>query len=123
MAICLLVEDSKTQRNFLKKIAESCDLEVIEAEDGTVGIESCEDNMPDVILLDMNMPSMGGIEFLHALAKIPKEVEPYIIVCSATMNKNEIISAKQNGANEYYQKSMDLDELRQKIMNAPIMKN
>ena len=122
MAVCLLVEDSKTQRNFMKKIAESCDLDVIEAVDGIAGIEACEENIPDIILLDMNMPSMGGIEFLTALKQIPKDITPHIIICSATINKEDIISAKQNGANEYYQKSMDLDELRKKIMNAPILK-
>ena len=119
MKTCLLVEDSTTQRNIMKKLAESCGLEVIEANDGLQGIELCENSIPDLIILDMNMPNMGGLDFLKALSEMPKDFSPHIIVCSSTVNTDDIVKAVKFGADEYHCKSINIDNLRQKIMQTP----
>ncbi len=66
MKSCLIVDDSKLVRMMARKIVEDLNFTVEEAEDGQVALDRCLINMPDVILLDWNMPVMNGIEFLRA---------------------------------------------------------
>jgi len=115
MALCLLVDDSSTQRKIMCKLAQGCGLEIEEAENGLKAVEFCENTMPDMIILDMNMPEMDGIGFLNALDDIPKDFSPHIIVCSADIDTDLIVKAVKAGADEYHCKSMDINNLRQKI--------
>jgi two-component system chemotaxis response regulator CheY len=67
MKTCLVVDNSKVVRMVARKILEELGFEVIEAEDGQVALDKSMESMPDVVLLDWNMPVMSGIEYLRAL--------------------------------------------------------
>ncbi len=118
MTVCLVVDDSTTQRKLMKKIAESCGVDVTEAKNGLDALKQCEENVPDIIILDINMPGMSGLEFLNSLREMPKEYSPYIIVCSANINTDDIVAAVKAGADAYHCKSTDIDNLRSKIKEA-----
>ena len=66
MRTCLVVDDSRVIRKVSRHILESLDFTVEEAENGQLGLDKCAEAMPDVILLDWNMPVMSGMEFLGA---------------------------------------------------------
>src|SRR6476469_6999356 len=67
MRSCLIVDDSKVIRKVARHILETLDFTVDEAEDGRQALDRVEASLPDVILLDWNMPVMSGMEFLRAL--------------------------------------------------------
>jgi two-component system, chemotaxis family, chemotaxis protein CheY len=67
MPTCLIVDDSSVVRKVARRILEDIDYTVDEAEDGQEAMDKCRLDMPDAILLDWNMPIMGGLEFLKLL--------------------------------------------------------
>ena len=72
MKSCLVVDDSKVIRKVARHILETLNFAVEEAEDGQEALSRCEEKMPDVVLLDWNMPVMGGMEFLRTLRHSPR---------------------------------------------------
>ena len=68
MKSCLIVDDSKVIRKVARHILETLEFEVEEAGDGQESLTRCEAKMPDVVLLDWNMPVMSGMEFLSCFA-------------------------------------------------------
>lgn len=67
MKTCLVVDDSKVVRMVARKILEELGFALSEAEDGQVALNMSMQSMPDVVLLDWNMPVMSGLEHLRAL--------------------------------------------------------
>ncbi|MFT5080184.1 MAG: two-component system chemotaxis response regulator CheY [Planctomycetota bacterium] len=66
----LIVDDSKAMRMIVKRTLRQAgfgDHDVVEAEDGALGLEATASESPDLVLCDWNMPNMSGIEFLQAL--------------------------------------------------------
>jgi CheY-like chemotaxis protein len=70
MKHCLIVDDSRVIRKVSSHIVEGFGFEVSEAENGLVALERCREKMPDLVLLDWNMPVMSGIEFIVALREM-----------------------------------------------------
>ena len=64
MTKCLIVDDSYINRKVAAKAARDCGMDVLEAEDGLAALLICQDQMPDVIVLDWMMPEINGVEFL-----------------------------------------------------------
>ncbi|MEO0871845.1 MAG: response regulator, partial [Pseudomonadota bacterium] len=71
MKTCLIVDDSRVIRKVSRHILETLGFTVDEAENGQEGLNACDKAMPDVVLLDWNMPVMTGIEFIIQLRKRP----------------------------------------------------
>ena len=67
MKHCLIVDDSRVIRKVSRHIVESFEFEVTEAENGQDALAKCEEGMPDLILLDWNMPVMNGYEVAQTL--------------------------------------------------------
>ncbi len=107
MKSCLIVDDSKVVRMVARKILESLNFEIEEAEDGQKALEACERNMPDAVLLDWNMPVKDGIEFLRDLRAMPGIDQPVVVFCTTENDMEHIITAICAGANEYIMKPFD----------------
>lgn len=71
--------------------------------------------MPEVILLDWNMPVMDGMEFLRALRKMPTGGSSVVVFCTTENDMKHIQEAMTNGANEYIMKPFDADIVRSKL--------
>ena len=69
MKTCLIVDDSRVIRKVSRHILETLGFSVEEAENGKLGLDKCLVSMPDVILLDWNMPVMTGIQFISKLRR------------------------------------------------------
>ena len=71
--------------------------------------------LPELILLDWNMPVMSGLEFLTRLRKTPRGDEPQVVFCTTENTRDKIITALEAGATEYIMKPFDQDIIRTKL--------
>jgi len=115
MKSCLIVDDSKVVRMMARRIIEDLNFSVEEAEDGRVALDSCLSSMPDVILLDWNMPVMNGIEFLRALRSSTGGDQPIVVFCTTENGIKNIHEAISAGADEYIMKPFDSDIVQSKF--------
>ena len=115
MKTCLDVDDSKVIRKVSRHILETLGFAVEEAEDGKLGLDACKEAMPDVILLDWNMPVMTGIEFIAHLRKYPGGDKPKVVFCTTENDVSHIREAIDAGADEYVMKPFDHETLQIKL--------
>lgn len=115
MKSCLIVDDSKVIRKVSRHILENLGFSVEEAENGKLGLEACDSVMPDVILLDWNMPVMTGIEFITHLRKRKGGEKPKVVFCTTENDVGHIREAINAGADEYVMKPFDHETLQIKL--------
>ena len=87
---CLIVDDSRVMRSVSRRVVESLGFLVTEAENGQEALARCAVAMPDLILLDWNMPVMTGIEFITALRAKAGGGHPKVVFCT-TENEPSIV--------------------------------
>jgi two-component system chemotaxis response regulator CheY len=115
MKTCLIVDDSKVIRKVARHMLETMSFHVEEAGDGREALDRCARAMPDVILLDWNMPVMTGMEFLHALGDARPPQRPKVVFCTTECDIGHIRAALDAGADEYVMKPFDRDMLESKL--------
>jgi two-component system chemotaxis response regulator CheY len=115
MKSCLVVDDSKVIRKVARHILETLNFSVDEAEDGQEALDRCEANMPDVVLLDWNMPVMSGMEFLKNLRGGKNGGRPKVVFCTTENDAAHIRAAIDAGADEYVMKPFDRETLQSKL--------
>src|SRR5206468_464001 len=93
MKSCLIVDDSKVIRKVARHILETLEFEVEEAGDGQEALSRCEAKMPDVVLLDWNMPVMSGMEFLRLLRQRGHSDQPKVVFCTTENDMAHIRAA------------------------------
>jgi two-component system, chemotaxis family, chemotaxis protein CheY len=118
MKRCLIVDDSRVVRSVARRFIEAMGFAVDEADDGQPAVSACELRMPDVILLDWNMPVMTGIEFLRHLRARDEGKKPFVIMCTTEKDIDHIHEAITAGANEYIVKPFDQPTLSAKFGKA-----
>lgn len=116
MAKILVIDDEKSIRYTLREILEYEKYIVEEAKDGEEGLEMITNNHYDVVLCDIKMPKMDGIELLDKIAELEKEVQ--IIMISAHGNIETAVEATKKGAFDFIQKPIDLNRLLITLKNA-----
>jgi two-component system, chemotaxis family, chemotaxis protein CheY len=115
---CLVVDDSRVVRKVARRILEANGYDVEEAGDGQQALEACRAGLPDVVLLDWNMPVMDGITFLRALREEFGPDNPMVIFCTTENDMAHIEMAMMSGAQEYIMKPFDEDILVGKLDQA-----
>lgn len=112
----LVIDDDESIRqtltNYLKRLGYS----VLSAEDGKIGFGIIQNQQPDLIISDIKMPNLTGLELL----KKAKEVDPLtkIILITAHDDVQTTIDAMQNGAYDYLEKPLDIERLKVTIARA-----
>ena len=107
MRNCLVVDDSRVIRKVACRILQDLRFETEEAEDGLAALAACRSKMPELILLDWNMPNMNGIEFLKTLRREQGGQRPVVVFCTTENDVAHITEALGAGANEYIMKPFD----------------
>ena len=105
--IILCVDDSATVRKIMAMALSDAGHSVVEAENGKVALEKLVSSRPDCIILDINMPVMGGIEFLSAKRKIAAASSIPVIVLTTQDEEALRIEAMGLGANGFLAKPFD----------------
>jgi two-component system chemotaxis response regulator CheY len=104
---CLVVDDSRVIRKVSRRILEDLGFEVAEAADGVEAMAWCTAVMPDLILLDWQMPVMDGLQFVKRLRAAPGGDAPKVVFCTVENEIDRIREALDAGADEYIMKPFD----------------
>ncbi|WP_166925405.1 sigma-54-dependent transcriptional regulator [Flavobacterium poyangense] len=118
MSKILIIEDEAAIRRVLVKILseENDTYQVEEAEDGAVGLEKIKNNDYDLVLCDIKMPKMDGVEVLEAAKKIKPEIP--MVMISGHGDMETAIHTMRLGAFDYISKPPDLNRLLNTVRNA-----
>jgi len=114
--VVLVADDEPDMRRFLKSELNE-DYDVIEAADGVQALEKAEHFLPDIILLDMMMPEMDGLEVCHELRQRDATVNIPIILLTARADEETKFDALGMGANDFLAKPFSSTELQARIKN------
>lgn len=112
----LIVEDNKEVQNYLRKNLED-KYYVLTAENGKIGFEKTENELPDLIICDVMMPEMDGFEFCH---KVKSEITTNhipVILLTARAAREDKLEGLNTGADAYLSKPFDLEEIFVRIEN------
>ena len=117
MGTVLIVDDSETVRTQLKRVFQEGEFEVLEAENGRVGLETLKENASkiDVILCDVNMPEMGGLEMVRLVHEIEElsKIPIFMLTTEASKVSKEI--GKDAGVKAWITKPFKPDKVLKAI--------
>lgn len=116
MSKILVIDDERAIRNTLKEVLEYEKHEVDLAEDGPTGVELFTNNQYEIVLCDIKMPKMDGIEVLQKVYEISPDIP--VIMISGHGNIDTAVDAIKKGAYDFLEKPLDLNRLLITIRNA-----
>ena len=112
----LIIEDDRSISNFICRALAANDYKAIPAFRGKEGISLFFSHSPDLILLDLGLPDMDGMEVLAQLQELPQSVP--VIIISARDRETEKVKALDMGADDYVVKPFGVSELLARIRSA-----
>ena len=107
-SIVVLIEDEPQMRRFLRAVLPSQGIELFEAETGAQGLVEIGTRRPDVVILDLGLPDIGGVEVVKRLREWS---EVPVIILSARTDEADKIAALDAGADDYLTKPFGVGEL------------
>jgi DNA-binding response OmpR family regulator len=111
----MIVEDDAATRRLYRFLLTNSGYTVIEAEDGMAALERFNAQPCDIIITDMNMPRMGGIDMVRTLRQNGSNV--YVIMVTAFGTPDTEKHAFRAGVNEYLTKPFDFEELERRVQS------
>ncbi|MFT4115646.1 response regulator [Bradyrhizobium sp.] len=111
MATILTVDDSPSIRQMIKVVLEPAGHSVIEAGDGAQGLAKAQAGKLDLVITDLNMPVMNGLELIRALRKLPGVVGMPIVFLTTESNDAVKQEAKSAGATGWITKPFKPEQL------------
>jgi len=111
----LTVDDSKTVRIIVKKAFKSYDCEIVEAANGVEGLAAAAKETPDLVLLDITMPVMDGVEMLTKLKADPALKGIPVIMLTAEGGRDNVLKIAKIGVRDYIVKPFKEDVLVEKV--------
>jgi two-component system, cell cycle response regulator DivK len=115
MATILVVEDNEENRDSLARRLSRRGFTVLTAEDGLVGVEIAKSRVPDIVLMDMNMPEVDGWEATRQIKAIPATALVPVIAITAHAMSGDRDRAMQAGCTDYHTKPIEFEKLMAQI--------
>lgn len=115
MATILLVEDNEMNRDMLARRLGRKGFDVIIAVDGESGVRMAADDGPDLILMDLSLPGIDGLEATRRVKAAPESAGIPVIALTAHAMTGDRDRALEAGCDDYDTKPVDLDRLLEKI--------
>jgi len=109
----LIVDDQYGIRLLLHEIFKKEGYEVFQAANGFQAIDIVVKDCPDLVILDMKIPGMDGVEILKRIKEINKDIK--VILMTAYGELDIIEEAKKLGALQYFPKPFDIDEIKKVV--------
>lgn len=108
----LIVEDEEDLREVYRLFLEELNCDIFEAQDGVQALSMLESQTFQLMITDLNMPNLNGLDLINRVRQIEKHNEMKIFVLSANIDSNENLNAKTNG---FLHKPVEKSELIQLI--------
>ena len=115
MLDCIIADDSKIMRMLLSKIMTNFGFRVSEAEDGEELLELCAKATPDLIISDITLPAIDGLDVLFKIREDRKIKQPKFIFCASTSDISVIRQALEGGADDFIIRPFDEEIIASKL--------
>ncbi len=112
----LLIDDSRAQRSVIRGMLSEFGFDVVEAKDGKEGLARLSSPVPDLAVVDWNMPEMNGLAFVQAARQRAELASMPILMATTETEMSQVAVALEAGANEYLMKPFPKDALREKLV-------
>ena len=113
--LILVAEDERDIRDLLVTFLEIGGFKTVAVPNGQAAVEQAVDRRPDLILLDVRMPFMDGLQACAALKAMPGTCDIPIVFLSAYATPQDVAKGLAAGAAKYLAKPVDLDDLNQSV--------
>ena len=107
----LVVDDSETIRQHVAEALTGAGFKVVEASDGAAGLQRVSEHDFCMIILDVNMPLLNGLEMLERLKQDPKSASIPVVMLTTEAQRSMIERARQNGAKAWLIKPIKVESL------------
>ncbi len=114
-AAILLIDDEEENRLLAMTVLKTLGVEVLLAKNGAEGLALAGEKRPDLILLDIVMPGMTGLEVLQKLRADPKTRELHVVMLTSRQMPADLRQAQYLGARGFLNKPYDVDELLSRV--------
>ena len=111
----LIVDDSPTERHALQDMLTKAGYEVLATDNGEDAIAKARSSKPDLILMDVVMPGLNGLQATRAISRDPETRSIPVIMCTSKSQETDKIWGLRQGARDYVVKPVVRDELLAKI--------
>jgi signal transduction histidine kinase/CheY-like chemotaxis protein len=109
----LIVDDSEINQKVAVRMLERLQLHADVASNGREALERLRQQPYDLVLIDVNMPEMGGLEATRRLRQqLPAEAQPYVVAMTASASDSDRLECRSAGMDDYVGKPLNLDHLR-----------
>ena len=113
----LVIEDEETAREQMAKFICKEGYEVLTAENGRAGIEVLKKELPDIVITDLKMPDIGGLEVMHIVRSLSANTQ--FIVVTAFGETDTAVAALREGALDYLKKPLNLKLVQNYLFSPP----
>ena len=111
MAVILVVDDMRSMRDLVKAVLAKQGHEVVTREDGEQALAFARSDRADLVITDINMPNMGGVELVTALRKLTDYAATPILMLTTETTGDKKQAARDAGANGWIQKPFEPERL------------
>lgn len=119
--LILYVEDNFENKLFVRRVIESMGHEMVEAETGLESLEIAVERIPDLVLMDVNIPGMDGLETTTLMKKNPRLSHIPVIALTANAMKGDKERCLAAGCDGYMQKPVGVSDLRREIARYAVL--
>ncbi len=115
----LIVDDSAAIRKILVRVLSQTDLPIKnlhEANDGSEALKILEENEVSLVLSDINMPNIDGLELLNKIRATPKWKQLPVVMITTEGSQAKVLEAVQLGAKGYVRKPFTADQIKEKVL-------
>src|SRR5580658_3898372 len=115
----LIVDDSSVMRKIVERSLRQAGIElekVVEASNGAEALTALHDNVVDLILCDINMPVMDGLEFVREVAKLESVKNVPIVMITTEGSESHVVQALSAGARGYIRKPFTPDQVKEHVL-------
>jgi two-component system chemotaxis response regulator CheY len=120
----LIVDDSSVMRKIVERCLRQAGMDlgqVVEASNGAEGLALASENTFDLILSDINMPVMGGLEFVRRLKEMDNAKNVPIVMITTEGGEKSVLEALSLGAKGYIRKPFTPDQVKEHVI--PVLRN
>ncbi len=115
----LIVDDSSVMRKIVERSLRQAGLsiaKVFEAGNGAEALGTCQENKVDLILCDINMPVMDGLEFVKSLAGVENNKTTPVVMITTEGSEGHVVQALAAGARGYIRKPFTPDQVKEHVL-------